>query len=147
MTVTVQRIAGMPLKVYWEAFDLLTFDMQNFIRTLQHEAAVINGFLWDSITLFSMHRVKCVILCKFGSPSRDICFVWVYNTKSCEYEMYVAPNCVDVLDIVFTLENVAPDPVFTAATFDAMMHHVRHNSVMHMHMEAFVDKGTTSHSP
>lgn len=125
-------LLGLPLHIDTEAFNSLSRNMQDFITDeLKSQCAAMNGFLWDRVTLVMCNQdnVMCTWLCAYGSPSRDTSYIWVYNSKSCLYEMYSAPYFPPVSEILGMDTN---GPIRTTATFDTFIHHIQHHDVCHM---------------
>jgi hypothetical protein len=117
-----------PLQVDANAFSLLPSDIQEFVSRLNCEAAAINGFLWDNIIpIPNPDGVPCTKLCAFGSPSRDTYYIWVYNNKTCKYEMYCTPYFQAQYADIF-------GPILQANTFAQFMHHITFDDVKFLEM-------------
>jgi hypothetical protein len=119
---------GMPLQVDADAFDTLQVDMKEFLnQELKLQSAAINGFGWFNIVLVPhISGAKCIRLCCFGSPSRDTCFIWVYNTVSLRYELYSTPYFPPVPSVL------EMDPILTARTVEDLLIHVRHDTIQYL---------------
>ena len=133
MSLSRLRMMGVPLQVDAKAVRLLPSDLRVFVSRLNCEAAVINGFLWDSIVpTQNPDGVPCIKLCAFGSPSRDVYFIWVYNNKTREYEMYCTPYHSRSQDCIATAD--AFGPILQAITFAQFIHHITFDDVTYLGM-------------
>jgi hypothetical protein len=122
-----------PLQVDADAFGMLPKNVQDFLQSLNHEAVVTNGFLWDNvICIRNKNGSPCVQLCAFGSPSRDRNFIWSYNTETCNYEMYCTPYGTAPTLAKCTMGADAFGPVLETPTFSMFIEHVLSDDVAHM---------------
>ena len=87
-----------PMRVEAGALRALPPDARAFLRDeLRFHWAAFNGFGWTDVTLMrTAPRADwgddaCVRLCAYGSPARDLWFVWAYVPARSRYELYAAP--------------------------------------------------------
>jgi hypothetical protein len=113
------------------AFNALPSIAQQYITcTLQSRWAVTNGFGWDSIKQWhSRNGQQCTMLCTFGSPSRDIRYIWVWNHPSRLFELHWSPynnshaNDTDRIG-----------PIVTTSDFNTFICHIQNDTIQDMDM-------------